>query len=41
MHNSNIRCLDLNTVDFGKVKYRSALLDEVKLQPIETIRIGK
>lgn len=41
MHNSNIRCLDLNTVDFGKVKYSSALLDEVKLQPIETIRIGK
>ena len=41
MHNSNIRCLDLNTVDFGKVKYSSALLDKVKLQPIETIRIGK
>ena len=38
MHNSNIRCLDLKAADFGKVRYHSALLDEVKEQPVENIR---
>ena len=38
MHNSNIRCLDLKAADFGKVRYHSASLDEVKEQPVENIR---
>lgn len=28
MHNSNIRCIDLNKIRFDKVKYQSQLLDE-------------
>ncbi|MGN0213916.1 MAG: linear amide C-N hydrolase [Muribaculaceae bacterium] len=39
MYNSNIRCFDLKTIDFGKVKYQWRALDEQKTQPIEVIRI--
>ena len=39
MYNSNIRCFDLNKIDFGKVEYRAVPLDAVKQQPIETIAI--
>ena len=39
MHNSNIRCFDLRSIDFGKVKYQWHALDEVKSQPIEMIRV--
>lgn len=38
MHNSNIRRIDLKTIDFSKVKYLSEPLDKVKRQPIETIK---
>lgn len=38
--NCNIRCIDLKSIDFGKVKYQSRLLDEVKEQPVEAIEIG-
>lgn len=37
MYNSTIRSIDLKTIDFAKVKYRSTLMDEQKQQPIETI----
>ena len=39
MYNSNIRCIDLKTIDFNRVKYHSNALDEMKKQPIEMITI--
>ena len=39
MYNSNIRCIDLKTIDFNKVKYYSTPLDKEKKQPIEMITI--
>lgn len=39
MYNSNIRCIDLNKIDFGKVQYHARALDNLKKQPIETITI--
>ena len=39
MFNSTIRCIDLKTIDFGKVKYQMSDLDKRKQQPIEYIRI--
>ena len=38
--NSNIRCIDLKSIDFKRVKYMSKPLDKVQEQPIEMIRIG-
>lgn len=37
--NSNIRCIDLMSIDFHKVKYQSHPLDEVKVQPVEMLKI--
>ena len=34
MYDSRIRSLDLNRINFGKVKYKFALLDAVKQQPV-------
>lgn len=39
MYNSNLRCIDLKTIDFNKVKYHSKPLDTVKKQPFEMITI--
>ena len=39
MYNSNIRCIDLKTIDFDKVKYQANDLDNIKKQPIEMITI--
>ncbi len=39
MYNSTIRCIDLKTIDFGKVKYQVAPLDAKKNQSIERIKI--
>lgn len=39
MYNSAIRCIDLRTIRFDKVKYRSELLDKDKMQPIENVKI--
>lgn len=41
MYNSNIRCIDLAGIDFGKVHFQSAPLDEVKSQSFEPVRIGR
>lgn len=38
--NSNVRCIDLGDIDFGKVKYRSKALDEVKSEPIYMIHVS-
>lgn len=37
--NSNIRCINLMDIDFHKVKYQSHPLDNVLVQPIETVKI--
>lgn len=39
MYNSNIRCIDLKTIDFNQVRYHSEPLDKEKKQPIEMITI--
>ena len=39
MYNSNIRCIDLKSINFDKVKYQSKALDEENKQPIELISI--
>lgn len=37
--NSNIRCIDLNSIDFHKVKFISLPLDKEQVQPVEMIKI--
>ena len=39
MYNSAIRCIDLKTIDFGKVKYQVVPLDTVREQPIVPVTI--
>lgn len=39
MHDSTIRCFDLQSIDFAKVKYRALPLDEVRQQPIVRIKV--
>ncbi len=35
--NSNIRCIDMRGIDFGKVKFQTHPLDETKVQPVEMV----
>lgn len=37
--NSNIRCIDLMSIDFAKVKYQSHPLDNVMQQPVEMVKV--
>ena len=37
MYNSNIRCIDLKSIDFTKVAYHSLPLDPTKEQPVEMV----
>ena len=37
--NSNIRCIDLNSIDFHKIKYQSHPLDPQQVQPVELLKI--
>ena len=37
--NSNIRCIDLMSIDFSKVKYQSHPLDPVQQQPVEMVKV--
>lgn len=39
MYNNGVRCIDLSTIDFGKVSYQSEPLDTVQQQPVEMITI--
>ncbi len=39
MYNSTIRCIDLNTINFEKVKFAAFPLDPQEKEPIEYIRI--
>lgn len=39
MRNSAIRCIDLKAIDFGKVKYQTAPLDDVDEQPIVMVKV--
>ena len=36
---SNIRCIDLNSIDFHKIKYQSHPLDNQQIQPVEVLKI--
>ncbi len=38
-YNNTIRCLDMNKIDFGKVKYQVYPLDKEQVQPVEEIVI--
>lgn len=38
-YNNTIRCIDLKTIDFGRVSYQSHPLDAVKEQPVEKLKI--
>jgi choloylglycine hydrolase len=39
MYDSSIRCIDLKTINFKRVKFQAASLDLDKRQPIEEIQI--
>jgi choloylglycine hydrolase len=39
MYNNSIRCIDLATIDFARVKYQVHPLDDLQQQPIEQIKI--
>ena len=39
MYDSEIRKIDLRTIDFAKVHYQAKPMDSVKSQPIRTIRV--
>lgn len=38
-YNSTIRCISLEEIDFGKVKYQAHPLDKVREQPVEHVAI--
>ena len=40
MYDSAIRCIDLRSIDFSKVGYRSVPLDSVKRQPVTMITVA-
>ena len=37
--NTTVRCIDLKSIDFGRVKFQTMPLDKVKEQPVEMIRV--
>ena len=39
MYNSNIRCINIGTIDFNKVAYHAQPLDKVLSQPVEMIEV--
>ena len=39
-YNSNLRCIDLKSIDFAKVKYQSHPLDDVQQEPVQMVKIG-
>lgn len=39
MYNSAIRSIDLNKIDFQRVKYRTVPLDTIKEQPVMEVSI--
>ena len=39
MYNGNIRCIDLQAIDFNRVGYQSHPLDAVKKQPVEMVNV--
>jgi len=38
-YDNSIRCIDLAEIDFGRVKYQSHPLDEVREQPVVKISV--
>lgn len=39
MYNSAIRSIDLNAIDFSRIKYRAVLMDEIRQQPVIAVKI--
>lgn len=39
MYNSAIRCIDLRQIDFTRMKYKAVPLDEVKEQPVISVKV--
>ena len=39
MHNATIRCFDLSSINFEKVRFQSYPLDKEKVQPLEQISV--
>lgn len=39
MYNSAIRSIDLNAIDFSRIKYRAVPMDEIRQQPVITVKI--
>ena len=37
--NSTIRCIDLKSIDFSKVRFTAAPVDKVQDQPVEFIKV--
>ena len=40
-YNNSIRCIDLKSIDFSKVKYQSQPLDKIQEQPVEMVKIPR
>jgi choloylglycine hydrolase len=40
VYNNSIRCIDLNDIDFSKVKYQSHPLDDVATQPVQMVKVS-
>lgn len=38
-YNNSIRCIDLGTIDFSKVRYQSQPLDKMQEQPVEMVKV--
>lgn len=39
MYNSEIRCIDLNTINFAKIRYQAVPLDKTREQPVKVLNI--
>ena len=39
MYNSAIRSIDLNAIDFSRIKYRAVPMDEIRQQPVIAVKI--
>ena len=37
--NASVRCIDLASVDFARVRFQTSPLDKVREQPVEMIKV--
>ena len=40
-YNNTIRCIDVKSIDFGKVKYQWHPMDKSEVQPVEMVRVNQ